>query len=122
MPRGNVNSRFQLRSVNLEAGRPAAAQAVARMNQAVASARASGAKALKLIHGYGSSGKGGAIRLEVRRELQRKRAAGQIRDFIPGEEFSPFSPAGRRALGALPELSRDSDYSRSNMGITIVLF
>ena len=95
MPRGNANSRFQMRSVNLEAGRPAAAQAVARMNQAVASARASGAKALKLIHGYGSSGKGGAIRLEVRRELQRKRTAGQIRDFIPGEEFSPFSPAGR---------------------------
>ena len=48
MPRGNANSRFQMRSVNLEAGRPAAAQAVARMNQAVASARASGAKALKL--------------------------------------------------------------------------
>ena len=38
MARAKANTKFQLRSVNLEAGRPSAAQAVTRMNQALASA------------------------------------------------------------------------------------
>lgn len=114
--------KVQLRTVNLEAGRPSAAQAVARLNQALASARASGTKAIKLIHGYGSSGKGGVIRVEVLRILAEKKRDGLIRDFVPGEDFSPFSPAGRKALAIMPELSREQDYSRSNKGITIVLF
>ncbi len=122
MARAKANTKFQLRSVNLEAGRPSAAQAVTRMNQALASAKASGTKAIKLIHGYGSSGKGGVIRQEVLRVLAEKKKDGSIRDFVPGEEFSPFSASCRKALNSLPELSRDQDYSRSNKGITIVLF
>jgi len=115
-------SKVQLRTVNLEAGRPSAAQAIVRLNQTLASARASGTKAVKLIHGYGSSGKGGVIRREVQRVLTEKKQEGVIRDFVPGEDFSPFSVAGRKALNLLPELSHDQDYSRSNKGITIVLF
>ncbi len=121
MARSNQN-KLQLRTVNLEAGRPTSAQAIARMNQAIASARASGTRAIKLIHGYGSSGKGGVIRKEALRELEARKKAGVIREFIPGEEFSPFSPSGRKALSLIPELSRDQDYSRGNRGITIVLF
>lgn len=122
MARGNNGASFQLRTINLEAGRPSAAQAIVKMNQAVASARASGVKALKLIHGYGSSGKGGVIRKEVLRELEGKKRAGIIREFIPGEEFSPFSAAGRMALRSVPELSKEQDYSRGNKGITIIIF
>ena len=61
-----------LRTVNLEQGKPKVEQAIARMNQAVFSARASGTKVIKLIHGYGSSGKGGVIRTAVYRELETK--------------------------------------------------
>lgn len=111
-----------VRTVNLESGYPTVEQAVVRMNQALFSARASGTKVIKLIHGYGSSGKGGSIRLSVIRELQAKKSAGIIRELVPGDDFSPFSPAGRRLLTAVPELSRDPDYSRGNRGITLVLF
>ena len=116
------NTAITLRTVNLEQGKPTVVQAVARMNQAVFSAKASGTKVIKLIHGYGSSGKGGVIRSEVYRELEAKKAEGIIKEYVPGDAFSPFSPAGRKALSVMPELSRDRDYSRGNLGITLVLF
>ena len=116
------NTALSLRTVNLEQGKPTAEQAIARMNQAVFSAKASGTKVIKLIHGYGSSGKGGVIRARVYAELEARKAAGIVSDYIPGDAFSPFSPAGRKALSVMAELSRDRDYSRGNLGITLVLF
>ena len=53
-----------MRTVTLEAGHPTTMQALVRMNQALSSARTN-VGVLKLIHGYGSSGKGGAIRQAV---------------------------------------------------------
>lgn len=110
------------RIVNLEAGHPTVKQAIIRMNQGIYSARASGTKAIKLVHGYGSSGKGGAIRLAVFKELEAKKTAGIIKEFVPGDAFTPFSPVGRKALALMPEFSKDRDYSRGNRGITLILF
>ena len=59
-----------------------------RATYAIVNGRTLGASAVKLIHGYGSSGKGGKIRLEVRAYLERQKARGKIRDYIPGERFS----------------------------------
>lgn len=108
--------------LNLEAGLPTVTVARGLLSQAVRTARAVGTKNLKIIHGYGSSGKGGAIKRETVRFLRQKREEGTIRDFIPGEDFSPFCEKTRLAVARCPELSRDSDYSRGNDGITIVLF
>lgn len=108
--------------VNLEEGRPTVEAARSRLSQAITSARACRRPCLKLIHGYGSSGRGGAIKQEVHRFLAQKQQAGVIRVFVPGEEFSPFYPAARRAVDLCPQLSRDRDYSRQNGGITIVVF
>ena len=116
------NTTTALRTVNLELGKPTVEQAVTKMNQAVFSAKASGTRVIKLIHGYGSSGKGGGIRHGVHRELEAKKTEGIIKEYVPGDAFSPFSSAGRKALAAMPELSRDRDYSRGNLGITLVLF
>ena len=68
-----------------------------------------GASAVKLIHGYGSSGKGGKIRLELRAYLERQKQRGKIRDYIPGERFSIFDEATRRAFAHCDELRRDRD-------------
>ncbi len=109
------------RTVNLEQGMPTAAQAVPLLEQALRSAKAYRCPVIKIIHGYGSSGRGGVLRTRLRQELAAKRAAGQIKEFVPGEDFSPFSAAARTALAAEPSLSKDSDYTRCNHGITIVV-
>ena len=59
----------QVREINLEIGRPAAAQALERMRMELRLSKKRGYTAVKLIHGFGSSGTGGKIRTAVRREL-----------------------------------------------------
>ena len=68
-----------------------------------------------------STGKGGAIRTAVRRDLEERRRQGQIRLFVPGDEFSPFYEDARQAVYLFPELAKDRDYARTNQGITIVV-
>ena len=109
-----------MRIVNLEQGMPTGDMAMTRLNQALSTARMSREKLLKIVHGYGSSGTGGVIKQRTRQLLGQKQRAGQIKGFVGGEEFSPFSPECRKLLDASPELSRDRDYNRGNPGITIV--
>ncbi|MCI8442829.1 MAG: Smr/MutS family protein [Provencibacterium sp.] len=110
-----------VKTVNIKAGYPTAEQAMQRLSQELRIAKANRLRALKVIHGYGSTGSGGAIRTAARRLLSERRARGQIRAYIPGEEFNAFSVSARSAVSAAPELKRDIDYGRQNDGITIVL-
>ena len=107
--------------INLEAGMPTVDMARTHLNMALRSAKANRVKVLKLIHGYGSSGKGGAIRADVLSQLAQKKRVGQIREFVRGEDFSPFDSGARAIVAACPLLARDPDYSRANHGITMVL-
>ena len=99
--------------VNLEAGMPTVEMARTHLNMALRSAKANRVKALKLIHGYGSTGKGGAIRADVLAQLAQKKRS--------GEDRAPFDSGARAIIAACPSLSRDIDYSRANHGITMVL-
>jgi len=108
--------------INLELGMPTVAVARSRLSQELVSARAARLSAVKIIHGYGSSGRGGAIKRDVQVFLAEKKRAGVIREFVPGEDFSPFYPAARHAVDLCPDLARDKDYSRQNGGVTIVVF
>ena len=107
--------------VNLEAGMPTVATAQSLLSQSLRTAKANGTRLVKLIHGYGSTGKGGAIRSAVRRELEERQRQGQILCYIPGDEFSPFYENARQAVYKYPELTKDRDYTRTNQGITIVV-
>jgi hypothetical protein len=112
---------MDLQTVNIEQGMPAVDQAIIRMDEAIRSAKSKRCNVLKLIHGYGSSGKGGAIRHEVQSALAAHQRAGRIKAFVLGEDFSPFYPDARTAVKACPALALDKDYARSNHGITIVV-
>lgn len=110
-----------LKEVNLKYDMPTADLAVRRATYAIENGRALGASAVKLIHGYGSTGRGGKIRVEVRAYLERQKQRGRIRDFIPGERFSIFDEATRRAFGICDGLRRDSDLDAANNGVTFVI-
>lgn len=112
---------MEIAIINLEAKMPTVEQAMIRLDQALRTAKQQKHPVLKLIHGYGSSGKGGAIRMEVQRYLSRQQSTGRVRHFINGEDFSPFHPVAREILQEYPALSKDSDYARANRGITLVL-
>lgn len=109
------------RIINLEEGLPPAAAAVARLGREIRLARQHQIRAVKLIHGFGSSGKGGKIRVAVRRELEALQKRGYVKAVITGETFSIFDEHTRRAFSRCDALRRDTDLDRHNNGITIVM-
>ncbi|MEM5780230.1 MAG: hypothetical protein AAGU02_03690 [Lawsonibacter sp.] len=110
-----------LREVNLERGMPRADQAIRQLTFELHRSRSLGFSALKLIHGYGSSGTGGRIRIEARNYLARLQAKGEIAGLIPGEEFSIFNSATLDAFRRCGDLRQDRDLDRHNNGVTFVL-
>ena len=109
------------RELNLELGRPTADEALRRLEAELEAARHMNTPLLKLIHGYGSSGKGGRIRVEARACLARMKERGELRDVIPGEEFTIFEPRTLAAFQRCPDLRKDPDLERHNNGITVVV-
>ena len=116
-----MSSPGKLREVNIKSDMPTASAAVKRVTYHIRSGKELGYTAVKIIHGYGSTGKGGRIRTETRRYLQQQKDKHLIRDFIPGERLSIFDEATRNAFLVCDELRRDPDLERSNNGITIVI-
>ena len=113
---------FDMKIINLESGMPDVSTALSRLQNGLYAARATGDRQAKIIHGYGSTGRGGAIRSAVRSELRSYRRRGVIKAFCPGEEFGPFSQGGRDMVFKDPSFKNDRDWARSNDGITIVSF
>ena len=100
---------------------PLVREALQRLDRELALARKDQAKFLKLVHGYGSTGAGGEIRIAVQKRLLELADHGQIRGCIFGENWSRSDDLAWKLLQAQPELKNDSDLGRHNRGITIVL-
>lgn len=109
-----------IKTVDLEQGMPAAYQALSRLEDELAAARKQHIRLVKLIHGYGSTGAGGEIRLAVQTRLREMSENGQIRGCIFGEDWRQSDEQTWKILGANPALKRDPDLGRRNLGITIV--
>jgi len=107
-------------TVDLEAGRPTVAQAMRRMESELMAARTLGARVVRLIHGYGSSGTGGRIRTAALSLLRRMQRRGLISAFLPGDEYSELSDATRELLARHPGLEAGLRTDRLNPGITLV--
>jgi len=116
---GKISGR--LNEVNIKSDLPTASDAIKRITYNIRNGGQHGVAAVKFIHGYGSTGKGGIIRTEARKYLEHQKQRGLIKDFIPGEKFSIFDEATRKAFLVCDELRRDSDLERHNNGITIVI-
>lgn len=111
----------RMKVVNLEEGMPKAEQARLRMEYELQTARRGGYRAVKLIHGYGSSGVGGALRSELQKNLRKAAADGVIQTFIPGEDWRIADAGTWELLRRFPEWKKDSDLGRNNQGISIVV-
>ena len=112
---------MQIHVANIKADMPTADKVPQRLTFALKTGERLGVKAVKIIHGYGSTGPGGRLRTVTRRELASRKSRGLIRDFIIGEEFSIFHHATLQAFALCPALRQDPDLDRHNNGVTIVL-
>lgn len=108
--------------INIEQGHPTVQQAMVKLQNGIYRARATGKPLAKIVHGYGSSGTGGAIKQAIGTELRKYISRRMIVAYCPGEDFGPFSSAGRAISAKHPEASRDRDWGLQNDGITVIMF
>jgi hypothetical protein len=107
--------------INIEAGMPIVEVGQKRLYLEIITAKNQGVKALKVIHGYGSSGVGGRLKRGILEFLAAKKKEGFIKAFIPGEDWSIFNQTARDIMEQCNDLRKDNDLDNHNLGITIVL-
>ena len=108
----------KVKEVNLERGSPIVETAIRNMINELSTAKRAGYKAVVLVHGYGSSGTGGAIRTAVKQKLKERSLSGIVRDFTGGEEWHNRK---REFMEICTQLRDFSTYVDGNRGITVVL-
>ena len=111
-----------IKTVDLKSDMPTVAEALQRLEFELERARREKCAVVKFIHGYGSSGVGGDIRIAVQKRLHQMKANGEIRDCIFGEAWARSDQATWNLLRERPELKKDPHLGKNNAGITIVVF
>jgi hypothetical protein len=110
-----------IRTIIVKQGMPSVEQARARLQTELRSARQSGIKVLKLVHGYGSSGVGGDLRISLQSTLRQMAQKHEIGDCIYGENWRTSDERSWELLKRMPELKNDSDLGKGNKGMTLVI-
>ena len=109
-----------MRTINIEAGFPSLDDARRDVAAEIRRAKRDGLRVLKIIHGYGSTGKGGKLCVGLRKSFQLRRQEGVIRDFIPEKSFSIFNGTVLALMDAVPEVRGDPDLNNTNEGVTFL--
>ena len=110
-----------MKTVILKEGMPSVEQARARLQDEIQLARQSGIKVLKVVHGYGSTGVGGDLRIALQSTLRQMAERREIRDCIYGENWRKSDERSWALLKQMPELKADADLGRGNKGMTLIL-
>lgn len=110
-----------METANIEKFMPTVYQAEILVKNNLETYRRKGVKAFKIIHGYGSTGKGGALRTGIRSYLSQLKKAKIIADFIAGEDWSVFDETTRKVLDLDNDFRKDSDLGKMNAGVTIIV-
>lgn len=109
----------KVKEINLERGNPTVEVALKNLVNGLSTAKRAGYKAAILIHGYGSSGNGGAIKVAVKIKLKEPMFTGMIRSFIAGEDWTDRK---KEFLDGCSQLRDFDKYIEGNRGVTVVLF
>jgi hypothetical protein len=111
---------MSIQCYNVERDWPSLEEARRQVMGEIRRAKAQGVRVLKVIHGWGSSGKGGTLCAGLRKSFTLRKKEGVIRDFAAGEYFSVFNPTVLAMLEAVPELRGDPDLNQTNEGVTLL--
>jgi hypothetical protein len=111
---------LNLKIYNVEADFPSLDEARRLVLDEIKKSKREGIRALKIIHGYGSSGKGGTLQHGLRKSFALRKKERVIKDYIPGEAFTIFNPVVLELLEAVPALRADADLAATNEGVTVL--
>ena len=104
--------------INIKEGMPLASEAMVNLKASVDRCRCERYKCMLVIHGYGSTGKGGVIRDKARQWLKAQERKGKIKSVIFGEDFSIFNVKSLELKSRYHEL--EPLMKICNHGVTVV--
>lgn len=107
-----------MKSYNIKQDLPTKALALERLNIILKYEKDA---IIKIIHGYGSHGVGGDIKVMIRQILQEKMNRNEIKAFIPGEAFGHLLGYDYLIKTYQKLLQKDVDYKKANEGITYII-
>jgi len=111
---------MDLITINLKDNMPPVDVAICNMELEIEIAKISGVKAIKFIHGYGSSGVGGIICKTVRERLFSLKKQKIIKEYIFGEDWNLENPKCFKLITTLKDGYDGEDLNKCNSGMTIV--
>ena len=94
--------------------------ALALVEIAIEGGKLEGQTVIKVLHGYGSHGRGGVILIELRKQLERWKRSKFIKDYFGGDRWNIFDPLTMEILQKDKTIYGDEDMGRANPGITII--
>jgi hypothetical protein len=100
---------------------PLVREAMSLMERELRRARSDGVMLVKFVHGYGSTGKGGEIRLAVQSGLVKRLQQHEVQTVIFGEDWRISNETTWALLKKWPALKQETDLGRENRGITFVV-
>ena len=77
--------------INIKQGMPLVADAMRYLQDKLAGLKREGCECVLVVHGYGSTGKGGAICEKARQWLKAREKNGAVKAVIFGEDFTIFN-------------------------------
>ena len=77
--------------INIKQGMPIVADAMDHLKSSLEKLKREKCECVLIIHGYGRTGKGGAIAEKARQWLKAQERGGKVRSVIFGEDFNLFN-------------------------------
>ncbi len=109
------------KTIDLKEFKPTVELALYEVEREIQLAKASNIFAIKVVHGYGSHGVGGAIFSALRQKLKTLKKQGKIYDFLNGDDWNIFNAKAKLILEKCDLAALDCDLNKNNPGITIIL-
>lgn len=110
-----------LKVLNLKEDNPSVEIALAMVEIEIERCKFDGCVAIKVLHGYGSHGKGGKILIELRKKLRVWKKGGFIKDYFAGDKWNIFDKDAFDVLQKDKSICGDVDLNKANPGITLII-
>jgi hypothetical protein len=108
--------------LNLELGGPTSEEALETLTQHIRAASEMQMRVLIVIHGYGSSGRGGSIRRTVREALENNYFSDRVDEYYHGEDLVHRSELYQALVKRRPTLKHHlKQFREGNAGMTLLL-
>ena len=112
---------MKLITIDIKSEGQTVAEAIAQFLVEVEAYKKGGFKVMKVIHGYGSHGVGGAIRNNFLKKCQDLKNRKIIEDFVCCDKWTDKNIVRRIAVNYCPDLLADAELYHLNPGCTIVI-